>query len=217
MKILLQIEQKPFIRIIPVFLMIAVICGAACQSKKSAEMSAPENIVVVKSPADGVIIKVLVSEGANLGKDAGIVEIEIYSETSNAPPAKDLNGQSATIQNAQQEVENVQREVEQASVEMQRVEPLVASNSAPQSQLDAARADFQRAQEKLQAAREREKSRQTQMLIEKSRGAVSSAENVSQSKIIVARVPAAGILKVLNARVGQKVKAGQPLATVSQN
>ncbi|MEO8072808.1 MAG: hypothetical protein ABI686_06140 [Acidobacteriota bacterium] len=44
---------------------------------------------------------------------------------------------------------------------MQRMESLVASNSAPQAQLDAARADFQKAQEKLQAAREQEKNRET--------------------------------------------------------
>lgn len=47
---------------------------------------------------------------------------------------------------------------------------LIASNSAPQAHLDAARADFQKAQEQLEAAKDREKSREMQMLIEKSRG-----------------------------------------------
>lgn len=198
------------------FLIIAVVFSVACQSKKSADT--PENLVVVKSPADGVIRKVLVSESANVGKDAGIVEIEINSDTSNAPPKKYWNEQSAaTVLNAQKEVENAQKEVERASVEVQRVEPLVASNFVPQAQLDAARTDFQRAQEKLQIAREQEKSRETQMLIEKSRGAASAAETVLPSKTVTARVPVEGILKVLNARVGQKIKIGQPRATVLQN
>lgn len=146
------------------------------------------------------------------------VEIEVNSETLNTPPEKDLSKPSAaTVQNAQKEVDAAQNEVERTSVEMHRMEALVASNSAPQAQLDAARADFQKAQEKLQASKEREKSRETQMLIEKSRGAASTAETISPPKIVTARVPVVGTLRVLNARVGQKIKAGQILATVLQN
>lgn len=100
---------------------------------------APENLVVVKAPADSIIRKVLVSEGAKVGQDAGIIENETNSETIDTLPQKDLNRQSeATAQNAQKDVDAAQREVERTSVEMQRMESLVASNSAPQAQLDAA-------------------------------------------------------------------------------
>ncbi|MEP7038895.1 MAG: hypothetical protein ABI891_11190 [Acidobacteriota bacterium] len=40
------------------------------------------------------------------------------------------------------------------------------------------------------------------MLIERSRGAASTDETVSQPKIVTARASAVGTLKVLNARVG---------------
>ena len=203
-------------KILLVFLVITTVFSAACQMKETSDT--PENLVVVKAPSDGVITKVLVSEGAKIGKDAPIVEIETNSEILNAPPENDLSKSgAATILNAQKEVDTAQNEVERTSTEVQRMESLVVSKSAPQAQLDAARAVFQKAQETLQAAKEREKSRETQMLIEKSRGAATTTGTISPPKIVTARVSDGGILKVLNVRVGQSVKAGQPLATVLQN
>ena len=63
----------------------------------------------------------------------------------------------------------------------------------------------------------KEKKQETALLIEKSRGETVTSENMTGNKIVVVRTSEAGILKVLNARVGQKVKTGQPLATVSTN
>lgn len=57
-----------------VILIIGIFFAAACKSKKAADT--PENLVVVKSPADGVITKVFVSEGVKVGQDAPLVEIE---------------------------------------------------------------------------------------------------------------------------------------------
>ena len=193
------------------FLIFAIVFAAACQPEKTADSSA--DLVIVKAPADGIISKIVVGEGAEVGENAGIAEIEVTEETSAAPPPENLNEQETAVQNAQKEIENAQKEVEQASVEMQRVEPLAASDSIPQAQLDAARADFQRAREKLQAAREREKNRETQMLVNRSRETAAD-KTIRQTKIVVARVPVGGKLKVLNARIGQKVRMGQPLATV---
>ncbi len=197
------------------FLIFAIVFAAACQPEKTADSSA--DLVIVKAPADGIISKILVGEGAEVGENAGIAEIEVTDETSAAPPPENLNEQETAVQNAQKEIENAQKEVEQASVEMQRVEPLAASDSIPQAQLDAARADFQRAREKLQAAREREKNRETQMLVNRSRETAAADKTIRRTKIVVARVPVGGKLKVLNARIGQKVRMGQPLATVLPN
>lgn len=216
MKTFSQLKRKHLIKIISVFLICTIVFSAACQSKKTVDT--PENLFVVKSPADGIISKVLVSEGAKVGKDAVLVEIEVKSETLNDPiNERPKNNTDINLQAVESEVENTEREVERTSVEVQRVESLVSSNSAPQSQLDAAQADFQKAQKNLQNMREKKKSQETAILIEKSRGQNSISENAPQNKTVTARVPVEGILKVINARVGQKVKTGQPLATVSQN
>ena len=214
MRNLSKLKRPHSIRLFPVFLIVAVVFSAACQSKKTSET--PENLVVVKSPADGIISKVLVSEGAAVGKDAGIVEIETNGETLTAPIDKTNNKSGGgNLQAIDAEVTNAENEVERTSVEVQRVESLVATNSVPPAQLDAARADFQKAQERLQNLREKKKSQETALLIERSRGETVAPENKSDNKIVVARVWEAGILKVISARVGQKVKTGQPLATVT--
>ena len=216
MKNLLQSKGKHLIKIISVFLIVGVIFGAACQPKKTAD--APANLFVVKSPADGIISRVLVSEGAAVGKDAGIVEIETNGETQPAPlDEKNNKSGGVNLQAIETEITNAENEVERTSVEVERVKSLVATNSVPQSQFDAARADFQKAQERLQNVREKKKNQETALLIERSRGETVTSENMPDNKIVVVRTSEAGILKVLSARVGQKVKTGQPLATVSTN
>ncbi|CAN5424788.1 hypothetical protein BH10ACI1_BH10ACI1_06380 [soil metagenome] len=215
MKVLLNLKEKHSSVIIFVFLMTVVVF-AACQSKKTVEM--PENLVVVKSPSDGVISKVLVSEGMTVGKDAGIVEIEVSGEVQSAPiDGKPDKTADIDLEAIEFKIKNAEREVERTSVEVQRVETLVASNSAPKSHLDAARADFQKAQEKLENLGEKEKNQKTDLLIKHSRNSSSPQSSQTTLKTVTARVSVAGILKVLNARIGQKVKAGQTLATVSEN
>lgn len=61
------------------------------------------------------------------------------------------------------------------------------------------------------------KSQQTDVLVSRSGLDVPAQSSRPAAKIVTTRVPAAGILKVLTARVGQKVKAGQVLETVEKN
>ena len=158
------------------------------------------------------------AKARRFGKNAGIVEIEIGSETQTAAVDKKNNKSGGVnLQAIETEIRNAENEVERTSVEVERVQSLIASNSVPQAQLDAARADFQRAQEFLQNVREKKKNQETALLIERSRGETVTSENISDNKIVVVRTSEAGILKVLNARVGQRVKTGQILATVSTN
>ena len=216
MKNLLQFKRKHLVKITFVFLIGSIVFGAACDSKLTDNGNAPAGLIVVKSPADGFITKVLVNEGASVGKDAGIVEIETEGEMQNAPidEKTDKSG-GVNLQTTEVEVKNAEERVERASVEVERVQSLVAANSVPQAQLDAARADFQRAQEFLQNVREKKKNQETALLVKKSRGETVKSEKPADEKIVTARVSVGGILKVLNARVGQRVKTGQPLATVS--
>ena len=93
MKFFLTLGRKHIIKLFPVFLIGAVVFGAACQSEKKSDTLA--DLVVVKSPADGIVSKILVSEGAAVGKDAGIVEIEINGETRTSPVDEKITNPAA--------------------------------------------------------------------------------------------------------------------------
>lgn len=215
MRKFLTLRRKNLIKIFPVFLVCVIVFGASCRSDETSDT--PADLFIVKSPADGIIKRVLVSEGAAVGKDAGIVEIEIENELQSAPVDEKNKPGGVNLQAIETEIRNAENEVERTSVEVERVRSLAASNSVPQAQLDAARADFQKAQERLQNLREKKKNQETALLIERSRGETVKSENMSDNKTVVVRTSEAGTLKVLNARVGQRVKTGQPLATVSTN
>ena len=209
-------KRTHLIKITFVFLIGAVVFGAACGSYKSSKTDALADLIIVKSSADGVITKVFINEGSTIGKDAPILEIETNGETQNAPiDEKPNKSGSINLQATEAELKNAENEVERTSIEVERVQSLAAANSVPQAQLDAARADFQRMQKALQNVREKKRNQETALLIEKSRGETVTIDNTIGKKIVVVRTSEAGILKVLNARVGQKVKTGQPLATVS--
>ena len=219
MRNLLQFKRTHSIRFIPVFVIVAVVFGVACSSETNEINETPAKLIVVSSPTDGVISKVLVSEGATVGKDAGIVEIEVLSEIQNTPTTDNPTNPVATeFRNVEAQIKVAEEDVKRTSIEVERVQPLVASNSVPQAQLDAARADFQNAQKRLQDLKEKENSLRTKNIIAQSnQGKSSPPDTTAKHKFITVRVPAAGILKVINARVGQKVRSGQPLATISQN
>ena len=129
------------------------------------------------------ITKVLVSKSATGRKRWGIVEIETNGETQTAPVDEKIDKSGGVnLQAIETEITNAENEVERTSVEVQRVESLVATNSVPQAQLDAARADFQKAQELLQNVREKKKNQETALLIERSRGETVTSENMTGQK-----------------------------------
>jgi biotin carboxyl carrier protein len=100
-------------------------------------------------------------------------------------------------------------------VEVQRLTQLVASNDAPQAQLDGARAEFERAQRRLQQAQSSAQSAQSGIATARQQSQKSSTTTQTFSEqIVAARASSAGTVSVVNAQVGQRVTAGQPLATL---
>ncbi len=193
--------------------LIAFIANAACRSKNANDAAA--GLIVVKAPATGEVRRVLVSEGAAVTEGAAIIEIAVKPDAPVA--ADDRADDQARARNqvgaAQKEIADAEAEANRAAVEVQRVEPLVRSGAAPQAQLDAARAVYQQAQERLARARDRAASAQIGASIpQQNRSAPPVQENV-----IAVRVPQSGTVRVLATRVGQRVAAGQTIATLSSN
>lgn len=192
--------------------LLSLVMNAACRSSNKNE--APAGLVVVKATATGEVRRVLVSEGAAVNEGAAIIEIAVKVD---APAAEqDRAGEQerarAALDAAQREIAAAEAEVSRTSVEVQRVEQLVRAGAAPQAQLDAARAQYQQAQERVERVRDIARNAQT--------GVVSGQENRSSTitqgeRIVGVTVPASGTVRVISARVGQRVTAGQAIATLS--
>lgn len=192
------------------FLIGTAIGSAACRS--SEEASAHAGLVVVNATKTGVVRRVLVREESEVTENTVLLEIAVPLNNpilinANRPPIEN------PARNQNKAIAEAERQLEQAAVETQRVELLVAANSAPQSQLDAARAQYQQAQERLDQLRRaplppiNPNSPQSNNI---------PAANAPPTETLVAvRAPVAGNVRVISARIGQTVEAGEPVATIS--
>lgn len=182
---------------------------AACHS--SSNGNAATDLIVVKTTASGTVQRVLVGEGANVSEGATLIEIAV--PVGQPPANQNQAGEQAraAVGRAQRDLGDAEAEVNRAAVEVQRVEPLVASGAAPQAQLDAARAQYQQAQERLQ--RVRESAAQAQVGAVVAAGTPPAAAPATATVAVSA--PASGNVRVISVRPGQRVTAGQVVATVS--
>ncbi len=193
--------------------LLALLPATACRSNdKGASTS---GLVVVKAPATGQVRRVLASEGSSVNEGAVLVEIAVESSSGAARPDSGDDGTlaRAALETARKQISEAEADVNRAAVEARRIEPLVQSRAAPQSQLDAARAQYQQAQERLDRLRQTARSAQNQIV--SSEGRKLSAAPAPTEKIVEVRVPVSGTVRVLRARAGQEIIAGQPVATVS--
>jgi multidrug efflux pump subunit AcrA (membrane-fusion protein) len=189
-----------------------------CRSSVGGGGTDTSGIIIVNAPAAGEIRRVLVSEGMSVNKDAPVVEIVVRTEAPNQPPTKEEDPQARAARNIQAskaEVEAARAEVVRTEVEVQRLTPLVATGQATQAELDGARAQYARAQQRFQKAQETERGAQSGIVIARQQSQNSSNTPLAPTEqIVVARASSAGKVTVINAQVGQRVTAGQALATL---
>jgi membrane fusion protein (multidrug efflux system) len=119
------------------------------------------------------------------------------------------------IGTAQAGIETARAEAVRAEVEVQRLTPLVASGDAPQAQLDGARAEYERAQRRLQEAQGAAQNAQSGLVAARRQPQNATATTAAPAeRIVSAAATSAGTVSVVSARVGDRVTAGQPLATL---
>jgi multidrug efflux pump subunit AcrA (membrane-fusion protein) len=191
--------------------------AGSCTSFRSSNQVAPSGVVVVNAPSQGEVRRILVTEGSPV--TAGMPILDIVMAQPGAPPqvTQDPQAQARNqYRAAEGEIATAQLEVQRTAIEVQRVTALVANGGAPQSQLDAAQAQYQRAQEQLQQAKQAVQGAQSGLVYQEGKSAPGSAAPNPQM-IIQVRAPSDGVLSVLNAKPGQHVTIGQPLATIRTN
>lgn len=196
----------------------ALVASSACRSQPGGAGNEARGVIVVNAPAAGEVRRVLVREGAPVGAGAAVIEIAVRAEAQGAPTPRAEDPQARAVKGvtaAEAEIEAARAEVVRTEVEAQRLAPLVASGQATQGQLDGARADYERAQQRFQRAQTSAREAQSGLVAARqpSRNPAPVTPTPSE-QIVTARATSAGTVSVVNVRVGERVAAGQPLATL---
>ena len=200
-------------------LLASLASSTACQSQTGSDSGVESRgVIIVNAPATGEVRRVLVREGMAVNEGAPVVEISVRVQGQSAPQPQTEDPQARAAQNiqtAQAEIEAARADVVRKEVEVQRLTALVASGDAPAAQLDGARAEFERAQRRLQQAQSSAQNAQTGLSTARQQTQNSSIPRQTFSEqIVTARASSAGTLSVINTKVGERVTAGQPLATI---
>jgi multidrug resistance efflux pump len=197
-------------------LMCALCLSLGCQSR---EESTTSGVIIVNAPATGTVRRVLVREGAAVNEGAAIVEIAIDNGPAQpapaAQPSEDPQARAArNVTTAQSEIEAARAEVVRTEVEVQRLTPLVAAGQATQGELDGARAQYDQAQQHFRHPQESAQSAQTGLVASRQQTLNAAATPTPAAPLVIARASSTGTVAAISARVGERVSAGQPLATL---
>jgi multidrug efflux pump subunit AcrA (membrane-fusion protein) len=198
--------------------LVSALAGAACRSSSGGGDNDSAGIVVVSAPGDGVVKRVLVSEGARVAQGAGVVEIALPA----AAPAPQATAESPqqraarNYQSANTEIEAARAEVVRHEAEVQRLTPLVSAGQASQGELDGERALYERAQQRLQRAQTSARDAQTGLVVAQQPGASrqANAQPAPRETLVTAKTSSAGVVAVISVRPGDRVTQGQPVATL---
>ena len=193
-------------------------CGAG---SSGGDESAARGVVVVNAPAAGVVRRVIAREGVAVAEGAPIVEIVVQAE---GPAPTPTPGESAetraagNFKSADAEIEAARAEVVRHDAEVRRLTPLVASGEAPQAQLDGERALYERAQQRLRQAEDAKQRAEGELRAARSQPrATAPSAPPPREQLLSAVASSAGTVSVVSVKVGERVKAGQPVATLRAN
>jgi multidrug resistance efflux pump len=195
-------------------LLSALVAAPSCGSR---EGDVEGGVVVVNAPAAGEVRRVLVKEGERLKKGDAVVEIAVRAEGIAAPTQRGEDPVSAAgrnIASAQAEVEAARAEVVRTEVEVSRLTPLVASGQASQGELDGARANYERAQQRLGRAQTAAQGAQAGLVAARQPNRTNTPTPTPSEQSVYAVASSDGTVSAVSARVGARVNAGQPLATL---
>lgn len=202
--------------------LVLLVVAAASACKSSSTTSDTSGVIVVNAPAAGEVRRILVSEGVSVSAGAPIVEIAVQAEAPSVAPTPGESAEaraSRQLKAADSEIEAARAEAVKHDAEVQRLTPLVESGQASPAQLEGERALFERAEQRLQKAQDAKRNAESGLLSARQPGQnqASAPPSAPSEKIVAATATSAGTVSVINTRVGERVKAGQPLATLRSN
>jgi multidrug resistance efflux pump len=95
-----------------------------------------------------------------------------------------------------------------------RLTPLVASGQASQGELDGARANYERAQQRLGRAQTASQGAQAGLVAARQPNRTSTPAPTPSEQAVYAVASSDGTVSAVSARAGARVNVGQPLATL---
>jgi multidrug resistance efflux pump len=197
----------------------ALALSPACQSRDG-EGDDARGVIIVNAPAAGEVRRVLVNEGVRVKEGDAVVEIVVRAEGAAPLPSRTQDPIASAGRNiaaAQSEIDAARAAVVHAEVEVQRLTPLVASGQASQGELDGARSNYDQAQQRLQKAQTAEQGAQAGLVAARQPSRAATPALTPSEQIVYARASSDGTVSAVSARVGVRVTAGQPLATLRAN
>jgi multidrug efflux pump subunit AcrA (membrane-fusion protein) len=200
-------------------ILILLLTGMACRSVSDNDNGSAPGIIVVNAPATGEVKRIITPEGVHVNQGAPVIEIAVKNETAAKTPNPGESAEAQAVRNykaADAEIEAARAEAVRHGAEVDRLTPLVDSGEASQGQLDGERALFEAAQRRLQQAQDAKRTAEGGLIAARqpglNRGNMITPESGAQ--IVSAVATSAGTVAVISTRVGDKVKLGQPLATI---
>jgi len=175
-------------------------------------------IAVVNSPTTGRVKRIVAAEGVHVEQGTPIIEMVVQSEAfATATPVG--GGAEAravsSYQSSDAEIQAARAEVVRHDAEVARLTPLVNSGEASQGQLDGERALYEQAQRRLTQAQEEKRNAEGALLAARQPNPPQQVNiPTPREQIIAALSSSPGKVAVINVRVGDLVKQGEPLATI---
>ena len=111
-------------------------------------------------------------------------------------------------------IEAARAEVVRHEAEVARLTPLVDSGGASQSQLDGERALYEQAQRRLTQAQEAKRNAEGDLLAARQPNQSQVNVPTPREQVVSAVSSSPGNVAIINVRVGELVKVGEPLATI---
>jgi multidrug efflux pump subunit AcrA (membrane-fusion protein) len=198
--------------------LLVVSAGTSCRRSGSASNGPGAGIIVLNAPASGQVKRILVPEGVRVNAGAPVIEIAVRNEASAGEQKPGETRENQAVRNykaADAEIEAARADAVRHGAEVDRLTPLVASGEVSSAQLDGERALYEKAQRRLQQAQEAKKSAETGLMTARQPDQNQSPGTTTPREALVSAVAtSAGTVAVIAVRVGDQVKAGQPLATL---
>jgi biotin carboxyl carrier protein len=195
---------------------LALVVTTSCRSSSETETHSDAGIIVVNAPAAGLVKRILVAESVHVNAGTPIIEITVQRQgpVSGQKPGESVESQAVrNYKAADAEIEAARAEAVRHGAEVDRLTPLVASGEASQGQLDGERSLYEQAQRRLQQAQDAKKLAESG-LISARQPSQAAGTPLPQQETVAAVAPSAGVVSVVAVRVGERVIAGQPLATL---
>jgi len=212
-------NPRPTSRSLLACLILLLLTGIACRSVKDNDNGDTSGIIVVNAPATGQVRRILTAEGVHVNQGAPIIEIVVQNNIVATTPNPGESAEAQAVRNykaADVEIEAARTEAVRHEAEVERLTPLVASGEASQGQLDGERALYESAQRRLQQAHDAKRNAEGGLIAARQPGLNRGNPGPPESggQIVSAVATSAGTMAVISARIGDKVKIGEPLATI---